>query len=208
MKNKNKQCLMWISEIQALAQSGLSYCNDNYDIERFEQLLRICAEMASLLTDANPNELHRMFTMEKCYATPRLDVRTFVLKNDEVLLVKERTDGLWSLPGGFIDVNESPSEAAIRETKEESGYDVCPTKLLAFWDKLKHDNSLSWPHLYTCIFQCDFVSGEPITETHEISAVKFFSIKALPPLSTPRITKTQILKLYELACAPSATVFD
>lgn len=95
-------------------------------------------------------------------------------------MVKERADGLWSLPGGWADINESPSQATIREVKEETGFDVVTLKLLALWDKLKHDHPVQWPHTYKCIFHCEIIGGKE-TENIEVSDIKFFKLAELPP---------------------------
>jgi ADP-ribose pyrophosphatase YjhB (NUDIX family) len=124
-----------------------------------------------------------------------------------LLLVKERSDGLWTLPGGFADVNESPSEAVIRETKEESGYIVSAIKLLALWDKQKHDHPPQWPHVYKFFFHCEIMSGKA-EENLEASEIDFFNINELPPLSLHRVTKKQLSRLYEAAHASDQTLFD
>ncbi|MDP3705379.1 MAG: NUDIX hydrolase [Legionellaceae bacterium] len=207
MTDNSKQWLKWISEIQAIAQSGLAYTEGPFDKERYHRLMKLSAEFAADCTDHSYEEIHSIFSLEKGYATPKIDVRSFVLKNDRVLLVKERVDGLWSLPGGFADVNESPSEGVIRETQEESGYAVSAIKLLAFWDKLKHDHPLHWPHIYSCFFHCEIISGEA-TDNVEISEIDFFDMDKLPPLSTPRVTARQLSQLYELVKHPGPTLFD
>lgn len=207
MSDDNKQLLNLISEIQAISQTGLTFTQNEFDIERYHRLTEISAELAALCTDKTPMHIKEIFSLEKGYATPKVDVRSFVLKDDKILLVKERSDGLWTLPGGFADVSETPSQAVVRETKEESGYDVKVVRLLALWDKLKHDHPLHWPHIYKCFFHCEHLSGEA-HENIEISAIDFFAMDKIPPLSTPRVTKKQILTLYKLVNENSQTVFD
>lgn len=205
--DKNRILLKLIAEIQALAQSGLTFTQNEFDKERYIRLTEISAELASYCTDKSKELINEIFSLEKGYATPKVDVRSFVLKDDKVLLVKERMDGLWTLPGGFADVTETPSEAVIRETKEESGYDVSVIKLLALWDKLKHDHPPHWPHIYKCVFHCEYLSGDA-KKNIEISDIDFFAIDKLPPLSTPRITEKQLVSLYQLVKFPRETVFD
>ena len=208
MNNKQLKWLKWVSDIQALAQSGLAYPTSDYDKERYIKLSQLAAELAAECSGQDPIDVANLFLLEKGYATPKIDVRAFVLKDDHCLLVKERADGLWTLPGGWADVNESPSEAVIRETKEESGYDVTVRKLLALWDKQKHlDHPPEWPHVYKCFFHCDIVGGEP-AENLEIAEIRFFNINQLPPLSTPRVTTRQIARLYALVGDDKPTAFD
>lgn len=208
MNDREKQCLLWISEIQAIAQSGLAYTTNEFDVERFHRLLALAAEMTSKMTQLPIEQIHQMFTMQTGYATPRLDIRSFVLQDDKILLVRERADNRWTLPGGFADVNETPAEAVVRETKEEAGYDVVPVKILALWDTLKHNHPLQWPHIYKCVFYCEMIGGEPMANL-EISEVKFFSINELPELSTPRITAEQLNILYKTVKSNSdSALFD
>ncbi|RUR13499.1 NUDIX hydrolase [Legionella sp. km772] len=199
--------LKWISEIQAIAQSGLTYSNNEFDKERYFRLKEIIAELAAHCSENQLSDIVNIFSLEKGYATPKIDVRSFILKENKLLLVKERSDNLWTLPGGWADVNESPSEAVIRETREETGYNVSAIKLLALWDKLKHDHPPQWPHAYKCFFYCEIISGEP-TENLEISELCFFDLNSLPPLSTHRVTTKQLARLYDLVINPQFTQFD
>jgi len=153
--------LRWISEIQAISQSGLAYSSNEYDKERYIRLSEIVAELAAHCSNNSCDDIANIFSLEKGYATPKIDVRSFILKEDKLLLVKESSDGLWTLPGGWADVNESPSEAAIRETKEETGYNVSAIKLLALWDKQKHDHPPRWPHVYKCFFSLQNIVRQP-----------------------------------------------
>lgn len=208
MSIEHKQWLLWLSELQALSQCGLTYTQSEFDRGRFLRVIEIAAEMTAEITKSPPEPIKEMFAREQhAYATPILDIRSFVLNDDKILLVRERSDNLWTLPGGFADVNESPSEAVERETYEESGYIVKAHTLLALWDKLKHDHPLAWPHIYKCIFHCDLVSGEPKPNI-EISEIDFFPVTNLPPLSTPRTTVSQLEKLYSMAQNPQPTQFD
>lgn len=203
-----KQWLLWISELQALAQCGLTYTLSEFDKERFLRVIEMAAEMAAEITQNPPLPIKDMFALElNAYATPHVDVRSFVLKDNKLLLVKERSDGLWTLPGGFADVNESPGEAVVRETLEESGFLVKAISLLALWDKLKHDHPLSWPHIYKCIFHCELLSGEALINL-EISDIDFFPMDNLPPLSIHRITQKQLKTLYAAVQNPKPTMFD
>lgn len=207
MQDDSKQLLKLISEIQAISQVGLTFTKNEFDIERYKRLTEISAQLAALCTNKSAAHIKDIFSLEKGYATPKIDVRSFVLKDDKILLVKERSDGLWTLPGGFADVSETPSEAVVRETKEESGYDVKVIRLLALWDKLKHDHPLHWPHIYKCFFHCEHLSGKPL-ENIEISAIDFFDIDKIPPLSTPRVTHKQLVDLYKFVKENTPTVFD
>lgn len=208
MLEQSKRWLLWISEIQAIAQSGLTFTKDPFDEERYLRLTELASELASHCSTQPYIEIHDHFTLQKGYATPKVDVRSFVLNQEKkILLVKERSDNLWTLPGGYADVNESPAQAVERETEEESGYKVSAIKLLALWDKLKHGHPLQWPHTYKLMFHCQLISGEAKINL-EISDINFFDIHHLPPLSTPRVTELQLQRLYSLVQEPGPTLFD
>jgi ADP-ribose pyrophosphatase YjhB (NUDIX family) len=113
---------------------------------------------------------------------------------------------LWTLLGGWVDINESPSESVVREVLEETGLSVKVTRLLALWDKLKHDHPPQWPHTYKIFFLCEIISGE-MKENLEISEIKFFSMDRLPDLSTHRVTYNQLKPLCELALHTEITSF-
>ena len=117
--------LDWSRRLQSLAQNGLTYCKDPYDEQRYNELRTIAAEiMAAGAGSTESASVLECFKFEEGYATPKIDIRAAVFDDDQILLVKERSDGLWTLPGGWADVGDSPSLAAVREVKEESGFDV------------------------------------------------------------------------------------
>jgi ADP-ribose pyrophosphatase YjhB (NUDIX family) len=192
--------LEWTRRLQAIAQSGLTYAQDPYDVERYHQVRQIAAEIAASHTQATADRIDDLFSRESGYATPKLDIRAVVLNDQgEVLLVREKEDGLWTLPGGWVDVGESPSEAVQREVKEESGYEVQAVRLLALWDRDKHPHPPLPFHVYKIYFQCELLGGNPLTVSTETSEVGFFATSALPELSLGRVTPWQIERLAEIA---------
>ncbi|AWN75468.1 NUDIX hydrolase [Legionella anisa] len=207
MSKNDLSWLKYITEIQAIAQNGLTYSNNEFDKERYLRLREIASEFIANYSDTPLAEIKQIFSSEKGYATPKIDVRAFILKNNKILLVKERSDDLWTLPGGWAETNESASESVIREAKEETGFDVSVIRLLALWDKQKHEHPLQWPHAYKCFFHCDIMSGAA-KENLEISEIDFFDLQRLPPLSTHRVTQKQIMRLYELISSSNQTLFD
>ena len=192
--------LEWTRRLQAIAQSGLTYATEPYDVERYEQVRRIAAEIAASHAKAPLDRIDDLFSRESGYATPKLDIRAVVLNDqEEVLLVREKEDGLWTPPGGWVDVGESPSEAVEREVKEEAGYEVRAVRLLALWDRDKHPHPPLPFHVYKIYFQCELLGGSPLTESTETAGVGFFATSALPELSLGRVTPRQIERLAEYA---------
>ena len=200
----------WVRRLQAIAQSGLTYAKDPYDVERYQQIRRIAAEIAASRSRTTADSVAALFSEESGYATPKLDIRAVVLDEEEkVLLVREREDGLWTLPGGWVDVGESPSESVEREVKEESGYAVRAVKLLALWDRDKHPHPPMPFHVYKLYFRCELSGGSPLAASTETDGVGFFSKDALPELSLGRVLPRQIEKLIDLATdSEGSAAFD
>ncbi len=200
--------MRWAREIQAIAQTGLSYAPDHFDVERYERLSEIAAEMMAAGDEFLIAPLQSLFAAEVGHATPKIDVRATVFRDDTILLVREVEDGLWTLPGGWVDPGESPSEAAARETLEESGYHVTARRLLALYDRDRHAHPPMAFHVYKLYFDCEIVAGDakPSSETNDVA---FFRLDMLPPLSIDRVLPTQIVRLYALHLDPALpTEFD
>jgi ADP-ribose pyrophosphatase YjhB (NUDIX family) len=202
--------LGWVRRLQAIAQSGLTYAKDPYDVERYQQIRRIAAEIAASRSGTTVDTIAALFSEQSGYATPKLDIRAVVLDEEEkVLLVREREDGLWTLPGGWADVGESPSEAVKREVKEESGYEVRAVRLLALLDRDKHPHPPIPFHVYKLYFRCELSGGSPLAASTETEGVGFFSKDALPELSLGRVIPQQIQRLIDLAIdSEGSAAFD
>ena len=191
------QILAWARKLQAVAQTGLTYTKDAYDSERYRTLQQLAAEMmAASSSTIPPANLVDLFRSEIGYATPKVDVRAAVFFQDRILLVKERSDGGWTLPGGWADVGETPSFSVVREVKEESGYDVVARKIAAVYDRDLHGHPPTVYHTYKLFFLCELAGGSPQT-SFETEAVSFFPEDNIPPLSLSRVTPTQIAHLFE-----------
>jgi ADP-ribose pyrophosphatase YjhB (NUDIX family) len=207
MKDENKW-IKWAAEIQAIAQNGLTFAEGVFDRQRYESLLQIAADiMTTHSSQALPSVID-LFDKQAGYATPKIDVRGAVFKDKTVLLVKERSDQKWTLPGGWADVNYSPAFCVEKEILEESGFTARAFKLIALFDKLKHEHPPQWPHAHKCFFLCELLGGAPQTSI-ETSDVGFFALDSLPPLSLHRVTQSQIERCYQHYLDPAlATDFD
>jgi ADP-ribose pyrophosphatase YjhB (NUDIX family) len=200
--------LDWARELQAIAQNGLAFSRDTYDRERYLKLQELAARMLAAELEISPAQAHAYWEGEHGYATPKVDVRGGVFDGERVLLVRERSDGRWTLPGGWVDVNDSPSEAVAREIREESGYEAHAVKLAALVDKNRHPHPPGVHHIYKLFFVCELTGGAP-QASHETDAVAFFPVRELPELSTGRVLAPQIERLYEHRLNPDLpTDFD
>ncbi len=191
--------------IQAIAQAGLTFSDGAYDIERYNELRKISVEMVSDLTGQDIKLVKEIFASETGYQTPKVDVRSVVFNDSKILMVKETIDNCWSLPGGWADVGYSPYEVAVKETLEESGYEVEPVRLLAVLDKSKHPHPDDIYHVYKLFILCKLTGGDKKTSI-ETSEIGFFDRKNLPELSVPRNTASQIKLLFEFLDNPAKDV--
>lgn len=201
--------LAWAKQLQAIAQTGLTYAQNVYDVERYTEIRRIAAEMMAEgagIEDAS--RIADLFRGETGYATPKVDVRAAVFREGRILLVKEREDGCWTLPGGWADIGDSPSVAAVREVREESGYQVACRKLALVFDRDKHGHPPLPYHVYKLFFVCDLLGGAAASN-HETDGVDFFAEGALPPLSLTRVVAAEIALLFDHYRHPEwPTAFD
>lgn len=191
------QWLVWAKEFKTMAQTGLTYARDPYDIERYQRMQAIAFEMLATQSGEEFVRIKELFVHETGHATPKVDVRAAVFRGDTIMLVRERSDRGWTLPGGWADVGESPSEAIAREVWEESGFEVRVTRLLALHDKAKHPHPPQAHYVYKIFFECEIIGG---SEQHsaETDGVSFFAAEDLPPLSLDRVLPEQIIRLFEL----------
>lgn len=180
----------------ALSQTGLHFCREEYDRERYREVADIATRLLALESSKSAHELHETWFVEDGYATPKIDVRGACFRDDRVLLVRERIDGKWTLPGGWADVNDSPSAAVEKEIEQESGFTARAAKLAAVYDRNKHNHPAYLFHLWKMFFVCDITGGEA-RGSYETTEVGFFALDRLPELSTGRTTAAQIQRMYE-----------
>ena len=192
MSVQSSKWLDWAREIQALAQTGLTFSQIEYDIMRYRRLEEIAAEIVSSHTALPREEILENFRIQPGYATPKIDVRGAVIRDGKILLVQERSDGGWTMPGGWADVGDAPSAMVTREVWEESGFEVRVEKLVAVYDANRVPGvRMEFYHAYKLVFLCTITGGEA-RPSNETSAVDFFDMQHLPPLSAYR-TNQQIL---------------
>jgi ADP-ribose pyrophosphatase YjhB (NUDIX family) len=189
--------LDWIKRLTAIAQNGLTFAKDPYDIDRFTQLRQVAAEMLARASDTHVEVILGLLGDQKGYATPKVDMRGVVFRDDRILMVRERSDGRWALPGGWADPGESPVENVVREIREESGFLSRAVKILAIYDRSRHTHKPPFAfHVYKLFMLCELVGGaaEPSSET---DAVGFFAAGEIPELSSGRVTAEQIGRMFE-----------
>lgn len=187
----------------ALARTGLHFAGPQYrsdansvfDRERYEEIGRIAAELLAAHSHAPLSELMASWRLDDGYTTPKIDVRGAVFRDGKILLVRERSDGQWTLPGGWADVNESPARAVEKEIVEESGFTARAIKLAAVYERAPPNTPATVFHAWKFFFICDLLGGEAQV-SHETDAVDFFTLDALPELSQGRTTAWQIKRMF------------
>ena len=170
--------LVWAREIQSLSQTGNHYAENDYQRERNRRLSEIAAEIMSEHSGISYPSLVDLFLEQSGYATPRIDVRGAVFRDGKLLLVRERMDGGWTMPGGWADVGDIPSEAVEREVWEEAGFEVSAEKLIGVYDA-NRTNPMEIFHAYKIVFLCEILTGEP-RPSNETSDVAFFRNDQIP----------------------------
>ncbi len=188
---KNPAWLEWARQLNAIAQAGLTYAENGYDRERYTRIRDISIDIMQRYTGVDHEKIRSLFANETGYPTPRVEVRAAVFEDERILLVREKLDGLWSLPGGWADVDTSLREAVIKEAGEEAGAEIEPVRIVAVQDRRKH-NAPPMPYgVYKVFVECDFISGS-FKENVETSEAGFFTLDRLPSLSEGRNTRAQI----------------
>ena len=181
--------------LYALSQTGLHFTREEYDRERYRELAGIAGQLLANESSHSSEQLYATWLVEDGYATPKMDVRGAIFRDDRVLLVRETTDGMWTMPGGWADVNDSPSYAVEKEIEQESGFTAKSLKLAALYDRNKHEHPPHLFHAWKAFFICEITGGAP-RHSNETDGVDFFPLDQLPQLSTGRATAAQIRRMY------------
>jgi ADP-ribose pyrophosphatase YjhB (NUDIX family) len=180
----------------AIAQTGLHFTEGEYDRERYHEVAQIAAELIAQSTSGDAQKILDTWFVEEGYATPKIDVRGAMFRDDRVLLVRERSDGKWTLPGGWADVNDTPTQAVEKEIVQESGFTAKAVKIAAIRDRRWQGIRNELVHAWKVFFLCEITGGEARI-SNETDAVEFFALDELPPLSVGRSNAEQIRRMYE-----------
>lgn len=207
MDYQTSQWLSWAREIFSLSQSGITYSGNPYDIERYKRLQQITAEILASQSQVSKEAVLDSFSMQAGYITPKIDVRGAVVQNGKILLIQERADERWAMPGGWADLGDSPSAMVEREVWEESGFRVKAEKVVAVLDANRIE-PMEFYHAYKIIFLCRLLDGAPRTN-YETLAVDFFQPDSLPPLSIYRTNEAMLREVFAHVEHPARpTLFD
>lgn len=193
----SEERVRWARLLQAIAQSGITYTENPFDRERFESVRAIAIEIAASASGEEPARLEERFVAEMGYGTPKVDVRGVVLRDEELLLVRELGETRWTLPGGWADVGDSPARAVEKEVLEEAGLETRADRVLAVYDR-DFRGQTTWPaHAYKIYIGCIETGGETAPDLFETEEAAFFAVDALPALSpkTPGEHLARVLRI-------------
>ena len=197
---------VWLTigrELQALSQTGLTFTQDQFDRQRYQRIRELAASLLAEGFDTQPRLLLDLFHTQSGYATPKVDLRGAAFRDGKVLMVREISDGCWTLPGGWADVNESAADCTVREIFEESGFVARALKLAAVHDYQKSGHPpRQYFSCYKMFFICE-ITGGTARPSNETSEVAFFARDELPPLSLSRTAESQIQLMFDHAANPS-----
>ena len=207
MTDNSPKWLEWAREIYSLSQAGLTYTRNEFDLERYKRLQEIVAEILSSQSELKKEAVLNSFSMQAGYVTPKIDVRGAVVHENKILLIQERMDEKWAMPGGWADLGNAPASVAEREVWEESGFRVKAEKVVAVIDA-NRIQPMEFYHAYKIIFLCILLDGEPRV-SYETLAVDFFDLKDLPPLSIYRTNESMLQEVFAHVENPNRpTLFD
>lgn len=205
--NQPPKWIEWAREIFSLSQAGLAYSRNEFDLARYKRLQEITAEMLESQSELSKESVLESLSMQAGYATPKVDVRGAVVCDGKILLIQERTDGKWAMPGGWADLGDAPASVAEREVWEESGYRVQAEKVVAVLDA-NRIQPMEFYHAFKIIFLCTLIGGEPRT-SNETMGVDFFELDSLPPLSRYRTNEEMLKEVFAHVEDPNRrTAFD
>jgi ADP-ribose pyrophosphatase YjhB (NUDIX family) len=198
------QWLTWAKRLDAIASTGLHYCKDQFDRERYEEVAALARSMMASLGNISIDAIENLMPVHaKGYVTPKVDVRAAVIEDGEILLVREKSDGLWTLPGGFAEVGLAPSENVIKEVREEAGIRVTVTGLYSIRHKAKHAYNPDIRDFYKMYFLCQQVGEEAVTPGAEVMDAAFFAPDHLPALSRGRVIESDISGAFAFHDSPA-----
>ncbi|MEA1875610.1 MAG: NUDIX hydrolase N-terminal domain-containing protein [Bacteroidota bacterium] len=201
--------LLLLKKIQSLCEQGQHFAHNEFDLQRYKEIELIVFELLKTNFQTQVEKIPLLMTEKNGYKTPKVDIRAVVFDDKhKILLVKEKADGKWSLPGGWADVGYTPTEIAIKETREEAGIEVDAGRLIAVLDKREHSHPEDLYYIYKIFIECIYV-GSAETDFMETDDVDYFGADELPPLSTPRNTYEQISMMFDYhAQKPGFPILD
>lgn len=199
MSISKQQTLDWLIELQALAQTGLTYSKDAFDTERYQRIRDITAEIMAAGAELSLATAKELFCEEKGYPTPKIDTRAVICQQNKLLLVQER-DGLWSLPGGWCDIDQSIKTNIIKEVQEEAGLQVIPQRILAIHERNRHNVPRYAYNILKFFVQCELLGGQ-FQPNSETVGYDFFSLEQLPALALHKNNPDQLKLCWKAAHA-------
>ncbi|MCO7613820.1 NUDIX hydrolase [Pseudomonas chlororaphis] len=196
--------------LQAIASTGLHFCKDVHDRERYQEIADIAHGMLAQLGNVPLERITDLVSdFAQRYSTPMVEVRGALIEDGKILLVREQHDGLWALPGGYADVGLSASENVIKEIHEEAGLEVSVRALYGVRHKAKGPYKADHRDFYKLYFLCERQGTQAPLAGSEATEAGFFALDQLPPLSQGRTVERDIQEAFDFhAGRRSVALFD
>jgi len=202
-----KDALVLLQRLKAIAETGITYAESGYDLERYEEIRKISLTLMGNWIGEPLEKLEDFFLLPNDYPTPKVDVRAFIQnEKGQLLLAQESVDGKWTIPGGWADIGETPKESVLKEVKEETGFEAEVVRLLAIYDKRAHAHPPRPHYVYKLIFECQILGGA-LNPGFDMKGAAFFDWDQLPDLSEDRILVSQLQQLKMLSTQGSSKVY-
>ena len=204
---------LWLAlakRLQSIASTGLHYSQEAFDKERYAEIASIANDMLASLGNVPVARIEELIPdFATGYATPKVEVRGAVIRDERVLLIREACDGLWAMPGGFADVGISPAENIIKEVREEASLPVRASAVYGIRHKAKHEYDPDVRDFYKIFFLCESLDDADPAPGLEATEARFFGLDDLPPLSTGRVLRKDIEAAFLFRDDPeSLLLFD
>ncbi len=199
---------LWSDQLRAIANDGLQWSSDNpYHQQRFQRVRRIAAELFAAQDERDPETIERIFSADLSHVAPYPGGDAAIINAaGEMLLIQRKDDLLWAMPGGLLEVGETPAEGTCREAWEETGVAVEPVALVGVYDSRLCD-SRTTAQLYQFVFLCRPLEAAPqAVVTAETLAIGWFGEDTLPSLSPGHTVRVPDAFRFWRSTAPK-TVF-
>ena len=173
------EILSLLDELQTIARTGLNFASNPYERERYERILELVSRYYGQALDLPPSEVRRRFVAELGYITPKVGAEAAVFDHEgRILLVRRSDDGQWCLPCGWVEPNESPEDAAVREAREETGLEVKSGDLVGVFTR--KPGMGYGPHTAVAVIYLCEVLGGTLRGSHEAPEVRYWWIEEVP----------------------------
>jgi ADP-ribose pyrophosphatase YjhB (NUDIX family) len=179
MEDERMDVFSLLDQLRVIARNGLHYTRDGYDRERYERLMQLTTHAYAERLGLSEETLRARYMAELGHITPKVGADAAIFNQRGELLLMERADGSgWCLPCGWVEPDESPAQAAVREAREETGLKVAVERLVGVFHRPA--SARNGPHaMIAVVHLCSVLEGE-LTLSHEGLDLRYWPIEDVP----------------------------